>query len=57
MTLTLRPSELKANPIAAFSSLLKPNDKDGVFGTAMHLGVGALFTALPIAWACFLALI
>lgn len=54
--MTLRVSEVKSDPAAAFKSLLKPNDKDGLFGTVMHLCVGALFTALPIAWACFLAL-
>jgi hypothetical protein len=54
--MTLRPSEIISDPASAFSSLLKPNDKDGFFGTLMHVCVGALFTALPVAWACFLAL-
>lgn len=54
--MTLRVSEVKSDPASAFRSLLKPHDKDGLFGTALHLCVGVLFTALPIAWACFLAL-
>jgi hypothetical protein len=56
IAMTLRLSDIRADPASAFSSLLKPNDKDGLFGTLMHVCVGTLFTALPIAWACFLAL-
>jgi hypothetical protein len=55
--MTLRLSDVVANPSAALASLLKPNDKDGFLGTLMHVALGALFTAVPIAWACYLALI
>ena len=57
IAMTLRPSDVLANPASAFRSLLKLNDKDGVLGTVMHVCVGTLFTALPVAWACYLALV
>jgi hypothetical protein len=57
--MSLRPSDLLSNPSAAFRSLLTPSDKDGALslGTVMHVTVGAVFTALPVAWACYLALV
>lgn len=56
IVLTLRPSDVAADPAAALRALLKPNDNDGFFGSLLHVGVGTAFTALPIAWACYLAL-
>jgi hypothetical protein len=56
VVMALRPSEVLKSPSSAFRSLLEPNLRDGLIANALHVAIGALFTALPIAWACYLAL-
>ena len=55
--MTLPLADALTSPALALRSLLHPFEKDGCLGTLMHVGVGTLFTALPIAWGCYLALV
>ena len=57
IAMTLPLADTLASPASAVRSLLHPFEKDGCLGTVMHVGIGTLFTALPIAWACYLALV